>query len=57
MNPGKLAPTRKVTGATLGATIATIVLAIIPGKEDPELAGAIIAASTFIAGWLIPEAS
>lgn len=49
------APTRKVTAASLGAALAVIVLAIIPGKEDPELAGAVTVAATFVCGWIVPE--
>ena len=50
-----MTPTRKVTAATLGAALSVIVLAILPGREDPELAGAIVTLSAFVAGWLVRE--
>ena len=50
------APTRKVTAATLGAAVAAIVLAVIPGREDPEVAAAVVTVAVFVFGWIVPEA-
>ncbi len=55
MTPNSKTPTRKVTAATAGAAFAALILAVIPGKEDPELAGAIITVSVFAAGYVIRE--
>lgn len=50
-----MSPTRKVTAATLGAAVATVVLALIPGREDPELQGAVTTIAVFVFGWLVRE--
>lgn len=50
-----MTPTRKVTAATLGAAVATIVLALIPGREDPELQGAVTTVAVFVCGWIVRE--
>ena len=47
-----MTPIREVTAATLGAALATIVLALIPGREDPELQGAVTTVAVFVCGWL-----
>ena len=51
-----MTPTRKVTAATLGAALATIVLALIPGAESVELQGAVTTVAAFVCGWFVTEA-
>ena len=50
-----MSPTRKVTAATLGAAVATIVLALVPGNEPVALQGAITTVSVFLCGWVVRE--
>lgn len=49
-------PTRKVAAAGLGGAVATIILALIPGSESPELAAAVATVAAFLLGYLVPEA-
>lgn len=51
----RMTPTRKVTAATLGAAVATIALALIPGTESVELQGAVTTVAVFICGWIVSE--
>lgn len=48
-------PTRKVTAAGIGGAIATIVLALIPGTESPELAAAVATVCAFALGYVVSE--
>lgn len=50
-----MTPTRKVTASALGAALATIILALIPGREDPELQGAVTIVAVFACGWIVRE--
>lgn len=55
MNAQSNKPTRKVAAAGIGGAIATIVLALIPGAESPELAAAVATVCAFLLGYLVPE--
>lgn len=48
-------PTRKVAGAGIGGAIATVILALIPGTESPELAAAVATIAAFVVGYVVPE--
>lgn len=54
MNDNK--PTRKVAAAGIGGAVATIILALIPGTEDPTLAAAVATVCAFLLGYFVPEA-
>lgn len=48
-------PTRKVTGAGIGGAVATVILALIPGNEDPSLAAAVATICAFLVAYVVPE--
>ena len=50
-----MTPTRKVTAATLGAAVATIVLALVPGNETLAVQGAVTTLAAFAFGWIVRE--
>jgi uncharacterized membrane protein len=55
MNANSNAPTHKVTAAVLGAALATLIFALIPGAETVAVQGAGTTVGVFLCGYLVRD--